>query len=392
LIPASSRISSFFLAGFEVVWPCRLTHRLAVSHLMTMRAGCNGHSETRHRAPRYTFPLHATKAENGLKKIAIYGAGAIGGLIGARLASAGCEVSAVARGATLDALRAQGMRVQEGDATRSFALRAEQDPAALGAQDLVVIAVKATALPEVAARIAPLIGPHTLVLTAMNGLPWWFFDPPAVPYSGARLPSLDACGDLGAAVPGTQVMGGVVHLAASCPEPGLVRLGFGNKLIVGEPGGGMSARLEALAALLRRAGFEVQASADIRSDIWYKLWGNMTMNPISALTGATCDAILDDPLVRQLCLAAMKEAADIGARIGCPIAQSGEERMNVTRGLGAFKTSMLQDAEAGKALEIDALVTVVHEIGRLVGVATPNVDGLLGLVRLFGKVRGLYPA
>ena len=145
-----------------------------------------------------------------------------------------------------------------------------------------------------------------------------------------------------------------------------------------------------LASLLQKAGFEVEASEDIRRDIWYKLWGNMTMNPVSALTGATCDRILDDPLVHRFCLSAMAEAAAIGAKIGCPIAQSGEDRMEVTRKLGAFKTSMLQDAEAGKALEIDALVTSVHEIGKLTGVPTPNVDALLGLVRLYGKTRGLY--
>jgi 2-dehydropantoate 2-reductase len=182
-----------------------------------------------------------------------------------------------------------------------------------------------------------------------------------------------------------------VHLSSACPEPGLVKPGFGNRLILGEPGGGASARLDALVALLQRAGFDAEASTDIRSDIWYKLWGNMTINPVSAITGATADRILDDPLVRAFCLAAMQEAAAIGARIGCPITQSGADRIEVTRKLGAFKTSMLQDAEAGKALEIDALVTAVHEIGRLVDVPTPAIDGLLGLTRLFGRTRGLYP-
>lgn len=188
-----------------------------------------------------------------------------------------------------------------------------------------------------------------------------------------------------------QVIGCVVHLSSACPRPGLIRPGFGNRLIVGEPAGGGSARVERLCALLAAAGFEAQASADIRTDIWYKLWGNMTMNPVSALTGATCDKILDDPLVRGFCLAAMAEAAAIGARIGCPITQSGEERMEVTRQLGAFKTSMLQDAEAGKPLEINALVGAVREIGALTGVATPNIDALLGLARLYGRTRGLYP-
>ncbi|HJV80201.1 2-dehydropantoate 2-reductase [Noviherbaspirillum sp.] len=324
-------------------------------------------------------------------KIAIYGAGAIGGLIGARLAVAGCEVSAVARGETLAALKAHGMRIQAQGTISSVPLRAHADPSALGVQDVVVIAVKATALQEVAARIAPLLGPDTLVVTAMNGVPWWFFAGDELPYGGTQLQSLDPGGALLRAIPFRQVIGCVVHLSSSCPQPGLVRLGFGNRLILGEPAGGRSTRVDTLAALLQRAGFETEASADIRTDIWYKLWGNMTMNPVSALTGATCDRILDDPLIHDFCLSAMAEAARIGAKIGCPISQSGADRMEVTRKLGTFKTSMLQDAEAGKSLEIDALVTVVHEIGKLVGVPTPSVDALLGLVRLYGKVHGLYP-
>ena len=323
-------------------------------------------------------------------RIAVYGFGAIGGLIGARLAAAGCEVSAVARGATLAALDAHGARLVINGQTSSVPLRASADPASLGVQDVVVVAVKATALADVARHIAPLIGPQTIVLTAMNGVPWWFFSSPGLPYAGTRLPSLDPDGVLERAIPTPQVLGCVVHLSASCPEAGVVRLGFGNRLIVGEPAGGASERVARLVALLGKAGFDAEASDDIRRDIWYKLWGNMTMNPVSALTGATCDRILDDRLVHAFCLSAMAEAAAIGAKIGCPIAQSGEDRMEVTRKLGAFKTSMLQDAEAGKALEIDALVTSVHEIGKLTGVPTPNIDALLGLVRLYGQTRNLY--
>jgi 2-dehydropantoate 2-reductase len=324
-------------------------------------------------------------------KVTVYGFGAIGGLIGARLSAAGCEVSAVARGATLDALRRHGARVQTSEGMTSTPLRAEQDPATLGVQDLVIVAVKATALADVARQIAPLLGPDTIVITAMNGVPWWFFAADGLPYAGTRLASLDPDGALLRAIPVAQVLGCVVHLSSSCPEPGLVRLGFGNRLILGEPGGGASDRVQRLAALLTQAGFQAEASTDIRTDIWYKLWGNMTMNPVSALTGATADLVLDDPLVRAFCLAAMQEAAAIGERIGCPITQSGEDRMQVTRQLGAFKTSMLQDAEAGKALEIDALVTAVHEIGKLVKVPTPTIAGLLGLVRLYGRTHRLYP-
>ncbi|WP_437534455.1 2-dehydropantoate 2-reductase [Sorangium sp. So ce726] len=323
-------------------------------------------------------------------KIAVYGFGSIGGLLGARLATAGCDVSAVARGENLAALQKRGLLLQvDGEITR-VPIRAAEDPAALGAQDVVFIAVKATALADVAARIAPLLREDTIVVPAMNGVPWWFFAPENVPYAGARLQSLDPGDVVPRAIRLRQVVGCVVHLSGSSPEPGLVRVGLGNRLLLGEPAGGPSDRVGALAKLLQSAGFEARASADIRTDIWYKLWGNMTMNPVSVLTGATCDRILDDPLVRGFCLHAMQEAAAIGERIGCPIAQSGEDRMEVTRRLGAFKTSMLQDAEAGKSLEIDALVTVVHEIGKLTGVPTPTIDSLLGLVRLCGRTRGLY--
>jgi 2-dehydropantoate 2-reductase len=343
-----------------------------------------------------TLPLCHVTFNEGKMKITVYGLGAVGGLIAARLAAAGCDIgcniSAVARGATLAALRKHGLRLQTPDGVTTLPLHAEEDPAALGVQDVVIVAVKATALPDVAARIAPLLGPDTLVMTAMNGVPWWFFDSPAVPYAGTRLRSLDADGALPRAVPTTQVIGCVVHLSSTSPEPGMVKPGFGNRLILGEPAGGPSARLDRLAGLLKQVGFDAEASTDIRTDIWYKLWGNMTMNPVSAITGATGDKVLDDPLVREFCLSAMAEAAAIGAKIGCPITQSGADRMDVTRKLGAFKTSMLQDAEAGKALEIDALVTAVHEIGSLVGVPTPAIDGLLGLVRLFGRTHGLYPA
>ncbi len=329
-------------------------------------------------------------------KIAVYGAGAVGGLMAARLAAIDggqrAGVSVIARGTTLAALRSHGVRVQAAERVLAVPVRAEEEPAALGVQDVVIVAVKATALADVAARIAPLVGPDTMVVTAMNGVPWWFFDHPALPFAGTRLRSLDPDGMLPTVMPTGQVIGCVVHLSSASPEPGVVRPGFGNRLIIGEPAGGASARLDRLATLLRDAGFDVEASTDIRTDIWYKLWGNMTMNPLSAVTGATCDRLLDDPLLRDFCLAAMREAAEIGARIGCPITQSGEDRMAVTRKLGAFKTSMLQDAEAGKALEIDALVTAVQEIGRLVDVKTPTIDGLLGLVRVFARTRGLYPA
>jgi 2-dehydropantoate 2-reductase len=179
-------------------------------------------------------------------------------------------------------------------------------------------------------------------------------------------------------------------LTCSSPEPGVIRLGFGDKLIVGEPGGGESARVKVICDALRNAGFDALSTTDLRYDIWYKLWGNMTMNPVSALTGAPSDRILDDPLVRSFMLGSMEEAAKIGAQIGCPITQSGEDRLVVARQLGSFKTSMLQDSLAGRELELDAIVTAVHEIGLRLGVSMPNIGALLGLTRLMAQERGLY--
>jgi 2-dehydropantoate 2-reductase len=223
----------------------------------------------------------------------------------------------------------------------------------------------------------------------MNGVPWWFM-PAAMP-AEPPLDSVDPSGRLLEQLPIERVLGCVVHLAASTPEPGVVRHNFGERLIIGEPRGGDSPRTRSVCAALAEAGFDAEASSDVRRDVWYKLWGNMTMNPVSALTGAASDAILDDPLVFDFMARAMAEAAAIGARIGCAIDQSGEERMKLARKLGSFKTSMLQDALAGRPLELDALVRSVHEIGARVGVATPNIGALLGLTRLMARQRGLYP-
>lgn len=324
-------------------------------------------------------------------KICIYGAGAVGGFIGAQLAHAGYEVNAVDQGPTLKALREHGLRLQSDGIFLTEKVHATDDPAELGEQDLVIIAVKATALVYVAQRIAPLIGPDTIVMTAMNGVSWWFFDGFGGEHAGTRLASVDPDGSIAAAIPSRNVVGCVVHGSFSLNEPGFVRHGFGNRLIIGEPDGSDSVRVRQLAQLLGKAALDIVVSRNIQCDIWFKLWGNMTMNPVSALTGATCDRILDDPLVNRFCLDVMAEAARIGARIGCPITQSGEERNAVTRELGAFKTSMLQDVEAGRAVELDALVSVVREIGLKVGEPTPNIDALLGLARLQARVRGLYP-
>lgn len=324
-------------------------------------------------------------------KICIYGAGAVGGFIGAQLAHAGYEVNAVDQGATLKALQEQGLRLQSDGIFLTEKVHATDDPAELGVQDLVIVAVKATAMVYVAQKIAPLIGPDTIVMTAMNGISWWFFDGFGGEYEGTRLAAVDPNGSIAAAIPARNVIGCVVHGSFSLNEPGFVRHGFGKKLIIGEPDGSDSERVRTLAKVLGKADLDIVVSNSIQADIWFKLWGNMTMNPISAITGATCDRILDDPLVNKFCLDVMAEASRIGAKIGCPISQSGESRNAVTRELGAFKTSMLQDVEGGRAVELNALVSVVREIGQMTGESTPNIDALLGLARLHAQVHGLYP-
>lgn len=327
-------------------------------------------------------------------KICIVGAGAIGTLLGARLAHAGADdVCALARGDTLAALSGHGWRLRQPagatPATLAAPVRASADARDLGIQDLVIIAVKGPSMASVARALGPLLGPQTIVLPAVNGVPWWFGQDVAA-LADAPLASVDPGAMIGAAIPQAHVVGCVVHASAAVVEPGVVQHRMGLGLVIGEPGGGPSARVAALAALFSGAGFDVTASDAIRQDIWYKLWGNLTMNPVSALTGATTDRILDDPLVRAFCSAAMEEAAAIGALIGCPLAQSAGDRHAVTRRLGAFRTSMLQDAEAGRSIELDSIVGAVREIGQRVGVATPNIDALLGLTRLFGRVHGLY--
>ena len=325
------------------------------------------------------------------QKIAIYGAGAIGGWMGAKLAAVGCNVSVVARGAALDALRAHGLRLCEGDAETTLVVQVSDDPAALGVQDLVVVSVKAPGMADVARRIGPLIGPRTLVLTAMNGVPWWFLQGFGGPVAGRTLESVDPGGAIAQAIPAAQVIGCVVHASCSVDAPGVIRHRAGNGLIVGEPAGGETPRAKALTDLLMQAGFNVTLSPQIQRDVWYKLWGNMTVNPVCAMTGATSDRALDDELVRGFISAVMLEAKAIGARIGIPIAEQPEDRHQVTRKLGAMRPSMLQDVEAGKPVEIDALVSAVRELGQLTQVPTPFTDALLGLSRLHARVRGLYP-
>jgi 2-dehydropantoate 2-reductase len=320
-------------------------------------------------------------------RICVVGAGSIGEVIASGLANSGVDTSVLARGATLTAIRSRGLRVESAGGVTTAKVTASDDGAELGAQDFVVVAVKAQSLSAAVAGVGPLLGPDTAVLSTLNGVPWWFFDGFGGPVAGRHLDSVDPGGRIAAVLPVSRVIGATVHLSASSPEPGVVRLHSGNGIIVGEPAGVSSARVAALAAALGGAGLDVTVSPRIREDIWYKLWGNLTMNPVAALTGATMGPVLADDLVVAFCSAAMLEAREIGARIGCPIEQTPDDRHAVTRKLGDFRPSMLQDADAGRPLELDALTGAVREIGALVGVPTPYVDALHGLTRLAARVR-----
>ncbi|WP_323118859.1 2-dehydropantoate 2-reductase [Burkholderia alba] len=323
-------------------------------------------------------------------RVAVVGIGAIGGLFAAALARAGWDVSALARGATLEAIRAEGLRViDEHGAETRVPIAVSAEARELGPQDYVVVALKAQALPAMAVSLAPLVGPETVVVAAMNGLPWWFLHGFAGPLQDVSLESVDPAGGVSAALPPARSIGCVVHLSSTTAAPGVVRRGRGNRLIVGAPGAALAGPAERLAAALAAGGFEVDVTADIRTEIWVKLWGNMNMNPLSALTGSTADRLLDDPDTHALALRMMEEADAIGARLGLSTGMSGPERIAVTRRLGAFKTSMLQDLEAGRPLEIGPILGVFPELGRQLGVPTPYCDAVSGLLRQRAANSGL---
>jgi 2-dehydropantoate 2-reductase len=312
-------------------------------------------------------------------KICVYGAGAIGGLMAAWLARAGHEVSLVARGAQLDAIRRDGLRVRSQGKTESFKIKADATPASFGAQDYVLVTVKAQNLTEVADSIAPLLGRDTSVVTAMNGVPWWFFH--GLKRHDSRLESLDPGGRLSHAVPTERVVGCVIHLAASTPEPGLVSHNMGARLILGEPGGENTARSRRIAEALTRAGFEVVVSNTIEKDFWVKLLGNVSFNPVSALTVSTADSLIENREVKAYMVTIMREVLAIGRAVGVDADIEPEARVDMARVLGRFKTSMLQDLEAGKPLEIDGLLAGTLEIAAKAGVQAPCTQTLFGLIR-----------
>jgi 2-dehydropantoate 2-reductase len=314
-------------------------------------------------------------------RVCVAGAGAVGGLIAARLAAAGESVSVLARGAHLRAIRDEGLLLEDGDSRTVVKIVASDDAAALDRQDILFVALKAHSLRDAAASLAPLVGPDTLIVPAMNGVPWWFFHRFGGKLAGTRLDAVDPKGEIACTLPPEQVLGAVVHLSSTTPAPGVIRRGKGNLLLVGDLSGEESPRLAKVIATLGKAGFDARATREIQREVWLKLWGNMNMNPISALTGSTADVVYDDPLTLALVREMMNEAAAVGAALGIDMGMSVDERIAVTRQLGVFKTSMLQDFEAGRTPEIDAILAAPCEIGGRLGIPMPWSKTVLGLVR-----------
>jgi len=328
-------------------------------------------------------------------KICIFGAGAIGGYMGVKLAQAGADLSLVARGPHLAAMREKGLTLVEGDKTTTVPVTASDDPADLGPQDYVVITLKAHSVPPVVARMQPLLGPDTTVVMGVNGVPWWYFYGLEGPYQDRRLLTVDPGDAQWDGIGPQRVLGCVVYPAAEVDEPGTIRHIEGNRFSLGEPDGAKSERAQALSKALGEAGLKAPVRPKIRDEIWVKLWGNLSFNPISALTGATLDVLCTDEGVgggsREVARNMMLEAQTIAEKLGVRFPIDVDRRIEGGRQVGAHKTSMLQDLERGRPMEIDALVTAVHEMGELVGVPTPTLDTVLSLVRLRARVAGCYP-
>lgn len=308
------------------------------------------------------------------RSITVIGAGAIGGWIAARLALAGNTVSLIARGRTFEDLRSGGLRLSEGENQAVAPVAAIEDAEGLGPQDLVIIAVKAPALAEAADMARPLIGPDTVILPMLNGVLWWFRAEP--------LRSVDPDGRIAAALPPDRVIGCVVHASCFRSAPNAVTVKHADKLILGEPSGASSERVASLCGLFDASGIRAEQSDNIRHAIWYKLWGNATINPLSALTRATADKLLSDFAIRGFMAQAMDELAAVGAAIDCPISETAEDRIAVTARLGAFKSSMLQDVEAGRAIELEALLGAPLEIAARAGISTPQLQKIYAMTRL----------
>ena len=320
-------------------------------------------------------------------KIAIIGAGAIGGYVGVKLALAGEQVSFIARGANLEAIRRHGMKLimQDGSEHVAREVVATNDYAAAGVQDLVILAMKAHQLEAVVDDLPKLIGPDTLIVTMQNGVPFWYFHEHGGALAGTPLKSVDPSGRIAAAIPAKQVIGCVVYPASELVAPGVVRHIEGDRFPVGELDGSASARVQRVADCFVKAGFKSPVLDNIRAEIWLKLWGNLTFNPISALAHATLEDICRYPLTRELAAAMMSEAQAVANKLGITFRVSLDKRIAGAEKVGKHKTSMLQDIEAGRAPEIDALVGSVAELGRLTDTPTPHIDTAYALVKLLAK-------
>ena len=323
-------------------------------------------------------------------KICIFGAGAIGGYMGAKLAAVGADVSLVARGPHLAAMQANGLTLIEEGHSSTHAVRASANAADLGVQDYVVITLKAHSVPGVVGAMAPLIGPETTIVWGVNGLPWWYFHALPGPYEGRRLASVDP-GDVQWQGFGPQrMLGSVVYPAAEVAEPGVIRHIEGNRFSLGEPDGAKSDRATRLSDALQAAGLRAPVRPRIRDEIWVKLWGNLSFNPISALTHATLEVLCTDPGTRGVARAMMLEAQAIAEALGVKFPIDVDRRIEGGAAVGPHRTSMLQDLDAGRPMEIDALVGAVQELGRVTGVPTPTIDTVLALVTLRARSAGLY--
>jgi 2-dehydropantoate 2-reductase len=323
-----------------------------------------------------------TRTKGTTLKICVFGAGAIGAYMGAQLELAGAEVSFVARGAHLAAMQANGVRLLLEAGERVVDIRCTADPRELGPQDYVIVALKAHSVPAVVDAMQPLLGPRTAVVTAVNGIPYWYFYRHGGEFADTTLDSVDPGGKQWNWLGPERAIGCVLYPAAEIVEPGVVRHVYGNKFPIGEPSGESTERVVKLHEIMTAAGFDAPIRQDIRDEIWLKLWGNLCFNPISALTHATLDVIATNPATRALSRSMMLEAKAIADRFGVHFRVDVERRIDGARAVGAHKTSMLQDLEHGRPMEIDPLLTVVQEMGCLVGQPTPMIDAVLALIKL----------
>ena len=323
-------------------------------------------------------------------KVCIFGAGAIGGYLGVQLAQAGADVSLVARGAHLEAMRKNGVRLLKDDEEIVAHPTCTNDPAELGVQDCVIVGLKGHQLSSAVESMQPLLGNDTAIVTAVNGIPYWYFYRHGGKLEGSTLDSVDPGGQQWRELRPERAIGCIVYPATEVVEPGVIRHVYGDKFPVGEPSGERTERVEKISNLFEKAGLKAPVLDKIRDEIWLKLWGNVSFNPISALTHATLDVITTDPGTREVAKAMMLEAKEIADQQGIGFRVDVERRIEGARKVGAHKTSMLQDLERGRAMEIDPLVTVVQEMGRLQGVPTPTIDVVLALVQQRARVAGLY--